>query len=108
VELNLIATIERVNNMSELKALIKNRVKCCKKSGANGESKLWQSALDEIEELEAQIEFKIQECQVLVQACNRKSSLLTAPGKQLISEKAISYLHDQWPGAYEGFYERLD
>ena len=38
--------------MSELKALIRNRVKCCAKSGANGESKLWQSVLDRIEELE--------------------------------------------------------
>tara|TARA_R110000751_G_scaffold302083_2_gene415886 strand:- start:1283 stop:1549 length:267 start_codon:yes stop_codon:yes gene_type:complete len=38
--------------MSELKALMRNRVSCCAKSGANGESKLWQSALDEIEALE--------------------------------------------------------
>ena len=38
--------------MSELKALIENRVKCCTISGANGESKLWQSALDKINELE--------------------------------------------------------
>jgi hypothetical protein len=38
--------------MSELKALMRNRVSCCAKSGANGESKLWQSALDRIEELE--------------------------------------------------------
>lgn len=38
--------------MSELKALIKNRVRACNKSGAMGESKLWQSALDRIAELE--------------------------------------------------------
>tara|TARA_R110002096_G_scaffold395755_1_gene591286 strand:+ start:261 stop:527 length:267 start_codon:yes stop_codon:yes gene_type:complete len=38
--------------MSELKALMRNRVSCCAKSGADGESKLWQSALDEIEMLE--------------------------------------------------------
>ena len=38
--------------MSELKALMRNRVGCCAKSGANGESKLWQSALDYIKELE--------------------------------------------------------
>lgn len=38
--------------MSELKSLMKNRVKCCDRSGANGESKLWSSALNRIEELE--------------------------------------------------------
>jgi hypothetical protein len=39
---------------------------------------------------------------------NKRAGFSTVDGKQLISEKAISYLHDQWPGAYEGFYERLD
>ena len=29
-------------------------------------------------------------------------------GKQLVSEKAIAYLHDQWPGAYKRFYELVD
>lgn len=28
-------------------------------------------------------------------------------GKQLVSEKAIGYLHDQWPTAYSEFYKRL-
>lgn len=45
--------------MSELKALIRNRVKCCEKSGANGESKLWQSALDRIKELEQELALMI-------------------------------------------------
>lgn len=38
--------------MSELKSLLKNRIKCCAMSGANGESILWKSALNRIEELE--------------------------------------------------------
>lgn len=29
-------------------------------------------------------------------------------GKQLVSEKAIAYLFQEWPSAYKEFYKRLD
>ena len=49
--------------MSELKSLILNRVKCCDQSGAIGESQLWQSALNYIEELEKlNLSLAIEEC----------------------------------------------
>lgn len=41
-----------------LKVQIKNRVKCCEKSGAHGESELWQRALNEIEQLELRVRDK--------------------------------------------------
>ena len=39
--------------MSELKILIRNRIKCCAKSGAAGDCLLWKNTLDRIEKLES-------------------------------------------------------
>jgi Lar family restriction alleviation protein len=39
---------------------------------------------------------------------NDRVKFSTVKGKQLISEEAITYLHDNHPEAYEGFYERID
>lgn len=41
-------------------------------------------------------------------AWNKRIDFSTVKGMQLVSEKAISYLHDQWPVAYKLFYELID
>jgi len=39
---------------------------------------------------------------------NNRVRFSTVEGMQLVSEEAISYLHDHWPSAYKEFYARLD
>ena len=38
---------------------------------------------------------------------NNRAEISPVEGKQLVSEEAIKYLHDQWPEAYKVFYDKL-
>ena len=40
-------------------------------------------------------------------AWNNRPSFSTVDGKQLVSEEAIKYLHDNYPEAYKAFYDKL-
>ena len=38
---------------------------------------------------------------------NNRAEISPIEGKQLVSEEAIKYLHDQWPVAYKAFCDKL-